>query len=49
MGGGVRACGSRRACERPSTVSSMGASASGGEYTPEQLQCILDRAAAESK
>lgn len=35
-------CGSRRACERPSAVSSVGALASGGEYTPEHLQRILD-------
>ena len=42
MGGGVRSRGDDRACERPSTVSSVGASASGGEYTPEHLQRILD-------
>jgi len=42
MDGGVRVCGSRRACERPSAVSSVGASASGGEYAPEHLQRILD-------
>ncbi|WP_455123609.1 hypothetical protein [Rothia mucilaginosa] len=42
-------CGSRRACGHPSAVSSVGASASGGEYAPEHLQCILDRAAAEPK
>ena len=35
-------CGSRRACGRPSAVSSVSASASGGEYTPEHLQRILD-------
>ena len=42
MGGGVRSRGDDRACERPSTVSSVGASASGGEYIPEHLQRILD-------
>lgn len=34
-------CGSRRACERPSTISSVGASVSDGEYAPEHLQRIL--------
>lgn len=42
MGGGVRSRGDDRACERPSTVSSVGASVSDGEYAPEHLLRILD-------
>ena len=42
-------CGDDRACERPSAVSSVGASVSDGEYALEHLQRILDRAAAEPK